>query len=112
MHELSYSAALDMGIEPISYRSGYLDELGEGAFPGRLDALVWTKRKPALQALVNLDSGEKVMIVAFKKNSRPELGEYLGFRDLTPGQRINLVIDVGARGGLRPMLVAAEEAGQ
>lgn len=106
MDELSYNAALDLGIEPITYRADWA-ELGEGTHPGRLDALVWTKRKPALQALVTLDMGAKVAVLAFKRHSRPDLPEYLGLRDLVPGQRVNLVLDVGARGALRPTLTAA-----
>jgi hypothetical protein len=113
-HRLSYSAALDMGIEPMSYRSGHIAELGVGTFSGVLDALVWSKRPPtALMALVTLDSGMKVMIAGYKKSSRNGAqGEYLGLKRFRQDQKVNLVIEVGAKGALSPSLVAAEEAGQ
>jgi hypothetical protein len=104
MNEVSYPAALEAGIEPIQYRSDCLEELGPGPHAGLLDALVWSKRKPCLMALIQLDAGIKVQIVGFQKHSRPELPEYLGLRELTPGQRVELVLDVGLRGGLRPTL--------
>lgn len=113
-HRLSYSAALDMGIEPVSYRSGHIAELGVGTFPGILDALVWSKRPPtALMALVTLDRGLKVMVAGYKKSSRNGThGEYLGLKHFRPDQNVNLVIDLGAGGTLNPSLVAAEEAEQ
>jgi hypothetical protein len=49
-------------------------------------------------------TGVKVQIVGFQKHSRPELPDYLGLRELTPGQRVELVVDIGLRGGLRPTL--------
>ena len=104
MNELSYKAALEAGIEPIQYRADYLDELGQGQHPGVLDALVWSKRKPCLMALIQLDFGVKVQMVGFQKHSRPELPDYLDLRELTPGQRVELVVDIGLRGGLRPTL--------
>jgi hypothetical protein len=104
MNEVSYAAALEAGIEPIQYRSDHLTELGPGQHPGVLDALVWSKRKPCLMALIQLDTGVKVQMVGFQKHSRPELPDYLGLRELTPGQRVELVVDIGLRGGLRPTL--------
>lgn len=106
MNELSYANALDMGLEPISYRSDAVECLGEGQFSGCLDALVWSKRQPCLMALLTLDSGVRVQVVGFQQHTRRDLPEYLGFRLLTPGQRVTLVIDRGVRGGLRPLVVA------
>ncbi len=109
MDELSYANALDQGIEPIHYRTGYLQELGEGHHEGWLDALVWCKRIAGLQALITLDIEVKVAVIGFKKSGRRDVPEYLGFRAFRPGQRIVLVIDTGVRGGLRPTLIAEEE---
>jgi hypothetical protein len=105
MRELSYSAALSAGVEPIQYRAS-LDELAVGNHPGRLDALVWSKGKPALMALLTLDAGFKVQVIGFQTHSRKDLPPYLGLRELEPGQRILLNIDVGARGGVRPTVLA------
>ncbi len=111
MLEQSYAAALDAGLDPISYRSDLLQSLGEGEFPGRLDGLVWSKRQPCLMALVNLDRGARVQVLGFKRHSRKGLPEYLGLRALIPGQRILLVIDRGLRGGLRPLVIPEERVG-
>lgn len=105
MNEISYAAALDAGIEPIAYRSDFLESLGEGHFGGTLDALVWAKRQPCLMALISLDVDVRIQVVGFQKHSRKELPEYLGFRQLTPGQRVVLVVDRGVRGGLRPLVI-------
>lgn len=102
MNELSYAAALDAGLEPITYRSDALDALGEGEFKGKLDGLVWSKRQPCLMALVTLESGVRVQVIGFQRHSRRGLPEYLGLRLLTPGQQVILCIDRGVRGGLRP----------
>ena len=106
MNEMSYADALDAGLEPISYRTDAVEALGEGQFGGRLDALVWSKRQPCLMALLTLDTGVRVQVVGFQRHTRRDLPEYLGFRSLTPGQRITLVIDRGVRGGLRPLVIA------
>jgi hypothetical protein len=110
MHEKSYAAALDAGLDPISYRNDLLQSLGEGEFPGRLDGLVWSKRQPCLMALVSLDRGIRVQVLGFQRHSRKGLPEYLGLRTLAPGQRILLSIDRGLRGGLRPLVVPEERA--
>lgn len=107
MHELSYKQALEQGIEPIQYRTDALQGLGAGIHRGRLDALVWAKRQPALQALITLDSGPKVQVIGFQRHSRCDFPEYLGFRALIPGQMVDLVIDIGIRGGLRPSISPA-----
>ncbi len=104
MQEMSYAAALDAGLDPISYRNDLLESLGEGEFSGRLDGLVWSKRHPCLMALLSLDRGIRVQVLGFQKHSRKGLPEYLGLRALTPGQRIVLQIDRGIRGGLRPLV--------
>ena len=106
MNEISYAAALEAGIEPIQYRADAIESLGVGRFPAQLDALIWSKRKPCLMALLRLDVGVKLQVVGFQQHSRPELPEYLGFRAFTPGQRVTLVVDRGARGGFRPSLIA------
>ena len=109
MQEMSYADALDAGIDPISYRSDALDSLGEGRFHGRLDALVWSKRKPCLMALLTLDTGSLVQVVGFQRHTRKGLPEYLGLRLLSPGQRIVLQIDRGVRGGLRPLVLSEDQ---
>jgi hypothetical protein len=106
MNEMSYADALDAGLEPISYRSDALESLGEGRFQGVLDGLVWSKRQPCLMALVSLDNGIRVQVLGFQRHSRKDLPEYLGLRLLTPGQRVELQIDRGVRGGFRPLLLA------
>lgn len=106
MHEISYAAAVESGIEPITYRGDALDAIGEGSFPGRLDALVWAKRSPCLMALITLDLGARVQVLGFKRHTRKELPEYLGLRHLCPGQRITLQVDRGLRGGLRPLVLS------
>jgi hypothetical protein len=106
MDELSYSDALDRGIEPVLYRASLMAELGPGTYPARLDALVWAKHHPALQALLTLEDGAKLLIMAFKKNSRQDFGPYLGLRGFTPGQRVNVVIEIGPRGGIKGRLIA------
>ncbi|NYI33131.1 hypothetical protein FHR53_002814 [Xanthomonas arboricola] len=111
MNEMSYAAALDAGLEPISYRSDALESLGEGRFTGKLDGLVWSKRQPCLMALLTPDNDARVQVVGFQRHSRKDLPEYLGLRLLTPGQRIVLQVDRGLRGGLRP-LVLSDDAGQ
>lgn len=105
MNEMSYSAALDAGLDPISYRSGALTSLGEGRFSGQLDGLVWSKRDPCLMALLTLDSGVRVLVLGYQKHTRKDLPEYLGLRLLVPGQRVFLQIDRGLRGGLRPLVL-------
>lgn len=105
MKEMSYAAALDAGLEPISYRGDALNSLGEGRFPGQLDGLVWSKREPCLMALLTLDSGVRVQVLGYQKHTRKGLPEYLGLRLLDPGQRILLQIDRGVRGGLRPLVL-------
>jgi hypothetical protein len=105
MKEMSYTAALDAGLEPISYRGDALKSLGEGRFPGRLDGLVWSKREPCLMALLTLDSGVRVQVLGYQKHTRKGIPEYLGFRLLVPGQRILLQVDRGLRGGLRPLVL-------
>lgn len=112
MNEMSYAAALDAGLEPISYRSDALESLGEGRFMGQLDGLVWSKRQPCLMALLALDNGARVQVLGFQRHSRKGLPEYLGLRLLTPGQRICLQIDRGIRGGLRPLVVSDDAAVQ
>lgn len=109
MNEISYAMALEAGLEPISYRSDALQSLGVGRFGGRLDGLVWSKRKPCLMALLTLDNTARVQVLGFQNHSRRELPEYLGFRLLTPGQRIVLQIDRGLRGGLRPLVLSENE---
>ena len=104
MNELSYEAALDAGIEPISYRTDVLESLGEGKFAGQLDGLVWAKRKPCLMALLTLDGGVRVQVVGFQRHTRKDLPEYIGLRLLTPGQRVVLFVDRGVRGGFRPLV--------
>lgn len=106
MDEMSYQDALAQGVQPIQYRTDRLEELGEGRHEGVLDALVWTKSKPALQALITLDSGVKIMVMGFQRHSRKELAPYLGLREFSPGDRVTLVIDRGLRGGLRPAVLA------
>jgi len=101
-----------MVIEPILYRIDILEELGEGNFTGVLDALVWSKRDQLLMALVTLDGGLKVRVLAFQRHSRKDangkpLPEYLGFRDLEPGKKVEILVDRGLRGGLRPFVKAA-----
>lgn len=112
MNEMSYAAALDAGLEPISYRSDALESLGEGRFTGRLDGLVWSKRQPCLMALLTLDNGARVQVLGFQRHSRKGLPEYLGLRLLAPGQRIFLQIDRGMRGGLRPLVLSDNETSQ
>lgn len=107
MNEISYSAALESGIEPIHYRADILKDLGPGQFPGKLRALIWSRKKPCLFALVDLDAGHKVQVIAFQRHSRPGLPEYLGLRAFSPGQKVSLVVDVGPRGGMRPTVLAA-----
>ena len=112
MNEMSYAAALDAGLEPVSYRSQFLESLGEGLFGGKLDALVWSKRQPCLMALLTLDNDVRVQVVGFQRHTRKDLPEYLGLRSLTPGQRIFLEIDRGLRGGLRPLVRPGDASAQ
>lgn len=115
MQEMSYADALDAGLDPISYRSDLLESLGEGQFAGQLDALVWSKRRPCLMALLSLDTGSRVQVLGFQRHTRKGLPECIGLRLLTPGQRIVLHVDRGLRGGLRPLVIpepSAEEQGE
>ncbi len=107
MQEMSYADAVESGIEPITYRGDALDAIGEGSFSGQLDALVWAKRSPCLMALITLDLGARVQVLGFKRHTRKELPEYLGLRELSPGQRVTLHVDRGLRGGLRPLVMPA-----
>ncbi|CAN7387701.1 hypothetical protein [Variovorax sp. LjRoot178] len=105
MNEISYNAAIDSGLEPITYRMERVQELGPGEFPGRLDGLVWINGRPALMALVTLQSGDRVGVIAYKRSSRKEIAlPWSGLRGLTPGESVILDIDVGLRGGLRPLV--------
>lgn len=109
MFEISYEGALNAGIEPIQYRTDALPSLGEGEFPGILDALVWTKRKPALMALLTLDAGPLVSILGFN-NSLTSGHPYAGLRRLEPSRRVVLTVSRGIRGGWRPLVQSADEA--
>lgn len=51
MKEISYTAAIDAGLEPITYRLEREGELGKGHYAGRLDALVWVARRPAIMVV-------------------------------------------------------------
>jgi hypothetical protein len=104
MKELSYAQALASGIEPILYRTDFLEELGVGSHAGVLDALVWAKRAAALMALVTLVSGPRVCVTGFQRHSRPDMQEYLGLRTFSPGDLVFIEIDIGQRRGLRPCL--------
>lgn len=106
MNEISYSAAIEAGLDPLTYRTDALEALGAGSHPGTLDALVWSKRAPCLMALVTLDVGVRVLVLGYQQHSRRDLPPYLGLRELSPGQPIELSIDVGIRGGLRPLVRA------
>ena len=46
-------------------------------------------------ALIQLHAGAKVQMVGFQERGRQELPEYLGLRELKPGQRVALMLDVG-----------------
>lgn len=107
MHDaMSYAAAIGSGISVSSYRKDTLKSLGEGRYPGRLDALVWSKPNtpPMLLALVTLVDGHKVLCEARFK--RDLLGEpkYQGFLDFATGQPVYVVVGIGPRGGLNTSL--------
>jgi hypothetical protein len=104
MREISYRVAIDAGLEPITYRLERVGELGKGHFDGRLDALVWVDRRPAIMALVTLDDGTRVAVLAFHEGRRDVQLPYGGLRLLTPGDSVVLEIDIGPRGGVRPLL--------
>lgn len=106
MSAISYSAAIDSGILVTSYRKDTLKALGEGRYPGRLDALVWAKPNttPMLLALVTLDDGQKALCEArFKYDLKGE-PKYQGFLDFIPGQPLHVVVTIGPRGGVRAAL--------
>lgn len=108
MGAISYAAALYNGIPLGSYRKEPLKSMGEGSYPGRLDALVWSKPNsaPMLFALVTLDGGEKVLCEArFKRELQGE-PKYQGFQDFTPGQAVLVVVTIGPRGGVRTHLAS------
>lgn len=108
MGAISYAAALDSGISVVSYRKEPLKSMGEGRYPGRLDALVWSKPNsaPMLLALVTLDSGDKVLCEArFQRELQGEL-KYQGFLDFIPGQAVLVVVNIGPRGGVRTHLAS------
>lgn len=107
--EIGYDQAIDLGLEPIHYRSDAFADLGKGSYPGRLDALVWTKRKPALLALITLDTGVKVSVIGFQ-NNRVDDEPYMGLRRLDPGQRVLVEVDIGVRGGVRPTVRSPAQA--
>lgn len=111
MDEISYTLALELGIDITSYRQETLQELPEGRYEGLLMALVWGRYgAPAhLNALVELDIGEKVRIAAYANNKRKK--NYGGLRELTPYCDVMLEISRGPRGGLITSLVEIDENG-
>lgn len=112
MHDaMSYAAAIDCGISITSYRKDTLRNLGEGRFPGRLDALVWSKPNtpPMLLALVTLEDGHRVLCEARFKRDLNDEAKYQGFLNFRPGQDVHVAVEIGPRGGLRTRLHKTED---
>lgn len=104
---LSPGQAREAGINPTLYDLSLTKHvLAEGAYPGRLDALVWRARAPwGLQALVTLDDGRKALAVSYWRNGKPG-PKYGGFRRFWPGRPIRLVIGIGPDGHRHVSLAA------
>lgn len=109
MNEISYRLAVEAGLQPITYRLERLGELGKGEFSGRLDALVWASSKPAIMAMVSLDDGTSVCVMAFQEGRRDSPLPYQGLRMLSPGESVVLEVDFGPRGGVRPTLRSKDD---
>ena len=111
MKEISYAAAIEAGLEPITYRLERVGELGKGQYNGRLDALVWVASRPAIMALVTLEDGTRVTVMAFQAGRKDMPLPYAGLRLLSPGDSVVLEVDIGPRGGVRPLLRSHDPAG-
>ena len=88
---LSYSQALDRGLDPIQYRTDFLDSLEVGSHTVVVDGVVWARRKPAAIALLRNQNGDRLAVVKVKKVTANGL-PYGGL-----GELATLIVEKGAR---------------
>ncbi|WP_339115638.1 hypothetical protein [Thioclava sp. GXIMD2076] len=93
---LSYSQALDRGLDPIQYRTDFLDSLEVGSHTVVVDGVVWARHKPAAIALLRNQSGDRLAVVKVKKVTANGL-PYGGLTEFTIGELATLIVEKGAR---------------
>lgn len=93
---LSYSQALEAGLDPIQYRTEYLDSLSVGEHTVVVDGVVWARRKPAAIALVRDKDGHRIGLVKVKEVNLDGL-EYGGITEFMAGELAILEVYEGRK---------------